>query len=75
MSDSNQNLETKCNSKLKFAELKDFFIKRVQKNYSKMNYVAMQLTTNTALLELRFLSERYHFRLWVFASISKYFYC
>ena len=32
MSDSNQNLETTCNSKLKFAELKDFFIKRVQKN-------------------------------------------
>ena len=31
-SDSNQNLETICNSKLKFAELKDFFIKRVQKN-------------------------------------------
>ena len=32
MSDSNQNLETTCNSKLKFAELKDFFIKRVPKN-------------------------------------------
>ena len=32
MSDSNQNLETMCNSKLKFAELKGFFIKRVQKN-------------------------------------------
>ena len=32
MSDSNQNLERTCNSKLKFAELKDLFIKRVQKN-------------------------------------------
>ena len=44
MSDSNQNHETTCNSKLKFAELKDFLIKRVQKNYLKMNYVATQLT-------------------------------
>ena len=32
MSDTNQNLETTCNSKLKFSELKDFFMKRVQKN-------------------------------------------
>ena len=32
VSDPNQNVETKCNSKLKFAELKDLFIKRVQKN-------------------------------------------
>ena len=39
MSDSSQNLETTCNSKLKFAELKDLFIKRIQKNLSKMNYV------------------------------------
>ena len=32
MSDSNQNFETTCNSKPKFPELKDLFIKRVQKN-------------------------------------------
>ena len=32
VSDPNQNVETKCNSKLKFTELKDLFIKRVQKN-------------------------------------------
>ena len=31
MSDPNQNVETTCNSKLKFTELKDLFIKRVQK--------------------------------------------
>ena len=31
-SDPNQNVETTCNSKLKFTELKDLFIKRVQKN-------------------------------------------
>ena len=37
--DSNQNIETICNSKLKFAELKDLFIKREQKNLSKLNYV------------------------------------
>ena len=30
VSDSNQNVETTCNSKLKFIELKDLFIKRVQ---------------------------------------------
>ena len=32
MSDCNENLEITCNSKLKFGELKDFFIKRVPKN-------------------------------------------
>ena len=32
VSDSNQNVKTTCNSKLKFTELKDLFIKRVQKN-------------------------------------------
>ena len=32
MSDFDQNLETICDSKLKFAELPYFFIKRVQKN-------------------------------------------
>ena len=32
MPDPNQNVETICNSKLKFTELKDLFIKRVQKN-------------------------------------------
>ena len=32
MLDFNQNLETTCISKIKFAELKDFFIRRVPKN-------------------------------------------
>ena len=32
VSDPNQNIETTCNSKLKLTELKDLFIKRVQKN-------------------------------------------
>ena len=32
VSDPNQNVETTCNSKLKFTELKDSFIKRVQKD-------------------------------------------
>ena len=32
VSDPNQNVEVTCNSKLKFTELKDLFIKRVQKN-------------------------------------------
>ena len=41
MSDSNQNLETTCNSKLKFSELQDFFIKRVPKVQSKKNYVQL----------------------------------
>ena len=39
VSDPNQNVETKCNSKLKFTYLKDLFIKRVQKIKSKMNYM------------------------------------
>ena len=32
VSDPNQNVEKTINSKLKFTELKDLFIKRVQKN-------------------------------------------
>ena len=32
VSDSNQNLETKFKSKLRFTELKNLLIKRVQKN-------------------------------------------
>ena len=32
MLDSNQNVETKCNLKLKLTKLKDPFMKRVQKN-------------------------------------------
>ena len=35
LSDPNQNVETTCNSKLNFTELKDLFIKRVQKNYDE----------------------------------------
>ena len=32
VSDPNQNVETACNSKLKFTEPKDLFTKKVQKN-------------------------------------------
>ena len=39
VTDSNKNLETTCNSKLKFRELENLFIKRVQKIYPKMNFV------------------------------------
>ena len=39
VSDSNENVKTTCNSKLKFTELKDLFNKRVQKSQLKMNYV------------------------------------
>ena len=34
MSDSDQNVETTSNSKLEFTELKDLFIKRMQKEFS-----------------------------------------
>ena len=34
MSDSNQNVETTSSSKLEFTELKDLFIKRMQKEFS-----------------------------------------
>ena len=32
VSDSSQNVETTCNHKLRFTELNDLFIKKVQKN-------------------------------------------
>ena len=71
VSDSNQNVETTCKSKLKFIELKDLFIKGCRK-YSQrwIMYVA-----NTAILELRIFSRRYRFRSWVFASTGENFYC
>ena len=39
VSGPNQNVETTCNSKLKFTSVKDLFIKRVQKKQLKMNYM------------------------------------
>ena len=39
VSDPSQNVETTYNSKLKFTSLKDLFIKRVQKNWSKKIYM------------------------------------
>ena len=54
VSDSSQNVETTCNSKLKFTELKDLFIKRAQKNHG--------CVTNTAIAELRIFNGRHHFR-------------
>ena len=39
MSDPNQNVETTSSSKLRFTQLKDLFIRRVQKNLSMMNYM------------------------------------
>ena len=39
--DSNQNVEATSSSERRFTELKDLFIKGVQKNLSKMNYVIM----------------------------------
>ena len=56
VSDPNQNVETTCNSKLKFTELKDLFIKRVQKNLSKMNYICSY--GNTAILKLRIFQRK-----------------
>ena len=52
VSDPNQNVETTRNSKHKFTELKDLFIKWVQKNYSKMNciYVARSLNFQWKIL-------------------------
>ena len=38
---------------------------------SKMNY---KYVAETAILKLRIFSERYHFRLWVFASTGEYIY-
>ena len=39
ISASRQNVEIASNSKLKFTERKDLLIKRVQKNWWKMNYM------------------------------------
>ena len=67
MSDSNQNLETTCSSKFQF--LKIFSSKGYRRTCQKW------IIANTAILELRFFSERYHFKLWVFALTGEYFYC
>ena len=74
MSDSNQNYETTYNSKLKFAEPKDFFIKRVATEKLVKNELCGYVA-NTVLLDFQFFSEKYHFRLWVFALTGEYFFC
>ena len=43
------------------------------KGYRKTSQKWIMYVANTAILELRFFSERYHFRLWVFASTGEYF--
>ena len=52
---------------------KDLFTKRLQKNYSKMNdyKCTYEYLANTAILNIRIFSRRYHFRLWFFASTSE----
>ena len=45
------------------------------KEYRRTSRRWIMYVANTAILELRFFSERYHFRLWVFGSSSEYFYC
>ena len=69
MSNYNQNIETTCNSKLKFTELKDLYIYIYIYIYIYSNYVA-----NTVYLKLQIFRERCHFRLLIFASIGEYFY-
>ena len=48
MPDSNQNLQTICNSKLNFAELKDFS----SKGYRRTTQKSIMYVANTAILEL-----------------------
>ena len=49
VSDSNQNVETTCHSKLKFTELKVLFIKEVQKTSQRW----IMDIANTGILKLR----------------------
>ena len=45
------------------------------KGYWKTSQKWIMYAASTAILELRFFSERYHFRLWVFPSTGEYFNC
>ena len=45
------------------------------KGYRNTSQKWIMYAANIAILELRFFSERYYFRLWVFASTGEYFYC
>ena len=66
VSDPNQDIDTTCNSRLKFTQLKDLFIVGCVKTSQslKMNYVCSYVAKpNTAIPNIRIFSRRYHFRL------------
>ena len=66
VSEPNQNVETTCNSKLKFTWLKDLFTKKLQKNQSKMNdykCINYMYLANTTILNIPIFSRRYY--LWL----------
>ena len=71
VSDSNQNVETTCNSKSSLQNLKIFS----SKGCRKTNKWWIIYAANTAILKLRIFRGRYCFRLWVFALAGEYFYC
>ena len=73
VSDPNQNVETTCNSKLKFTRLKSFIHRKGAENL-KDAWTICTYVANIAILNLRIFGGRYSFRLWIFASTSEYFY-
>ena len=67
VSDSNQNVETTCNSKFKFTELKRFI--------NEKGTETIVTDDLWAILKFQIFSWIYHFRLWVFALTGEYFCC
>ena len=61
VSDPNQNAETTCNFKLKLHNLKIYSSKGCRK--TSQRWIICMYLANTAVLNIRIFSRRYHFRL------------
>ena len=70
MLDSNENLKQHAipNSDLQNLKICS------SKGYRKTSQKRIMYVANTGILKHRIFSERYHFKLWVFASTDEYFY-
>ena len=71
--------QSKCWNNMQFQtqaslqRLKIYSTKGCSQSKMYILYVCIYIA-NTAILKLRIFSGRYHFRLWIFASTSEYFY-
>ena len=73
VSDPNQNVKTTSLHNLKIYSLKG--CRKTSQKCKTSQRCRWIYLANTAILNIRIFSWRFHFRLWVFTSTGEYFYC